>query len=414
MKGFVKVFVDVLLTFGNLSKQKAFYMKFMQKHSGWVRIGGMKTKKFSFKHLSLMLILGLLSACTMEVSKIEDSMVVPTVPPVTATLYPTFTPRATVTALPSTVMPTVAPIGGKATAQINVRERPSVTSPSLGLLDINSEVQIIGRDENTAWYEIIFTSANGEAKKGWVSAEYILSETQPDVPVTVTKNEDANGKVSQRVNVRSGPGTDFDALGMLDVNEDIVITGTNLDGMWLEIEYAPGAESRGWVYALYVESDVLDDLPIVDETGGEVTIATQTSIAATAAPVYTPAPEDGDSMEKPAIEVTFSTSDSRAFSYSSDVSAPEGDFEDWVSFHPNSENLRVDLLIDLTCSGNGTLYVEMYQGGIMLEQWGELGCGDTNYPLNLYRDETYQFRLYSKYSNNLLYTNYTLEMRVAP
>jgi uncharacterized protein YraI len=374
----------------------------------------MKTKLFPFIFLSLMLIFGLVSACSMEVSKIEDSLVVPTVPPVTATLYPTFTPRATVTALPSTAIPTVVPITGKATAQINVRERPSVTSPSLGLLNINSEVQIIGRDENTTWYEVVFTGASGELQQGWVAAEYILSETQPDVPVTVVENENANGKVIQRVNVRNGPGTDFDALGMLDINEGIVITGTNLDAMWLEIEYAPGPESRGWVYALYVESDALEDLPIVDQTGSEVTVATQTSIAATAAPIYNPAPEDGDSMENPAIMVTFSTSDSRAFSYSSDVSAPEGDFEDWVSFHPNSENLRVDLLINLTCSGNGTIYVEMYQGGIELSQWGELECGDTNYPLNLYRDETYQFRLYSKYSNNLLYTSYTLEMRVAP
>ena len=91
-----------------------------------------------------------------------------------------------------------------------------------------------------------------------------------------------------------------------------------------------------------------------------------------------------------------------------------GDFEDWISFHPNSEDLRVNLLIDLTCSGNGTLYIELLQGGTVLDQWGELKCGDTNYPLSLYRDETYQFRLYSKYSRNLLYTNYTLEMRVAP
>ncbi len=386
----------------------------MQKKKGWVRIEAMKIKSLPFILVSLLFVFGLVSACSMEVSKIEDSMAVPSVPPVTATLYPTFTPRATVTALPSTAMPTVAPITGKATAQINVRERPSVTSESLGMLGINTEVQIIGRDEAKAWYEIIFTGANGEQQQGWVAAEYILSDTQPDLPVTTREDEDVNGKVSQRVNVRSGPGTDFDALGMLDANEGIVILGTNLDAMWYQIEYAPSEDNFGWVYALYVESDILDDLPIVDETGGEVTVATQTSIAATAAPIYTPAPEDGDSMENPAIEITFSTGDSRAFSYSSDVSAPDGDFEDWVSFHPNSENLRVDLLINLTCSGNGTIYVEMYQGGIELKQWGELECGDINYPLNLYRDETYQFRLFSKFSNNLLYTNYTLEMRVAP
>jgi uncharacterized protein YraI len=374
----------------------------------------MNKKMISFIFFGLAASLGLVSACSMEVSKIEDTMALPTEPIVTATLYPTFTPRATVTPLPSTAMPTVAPVMGKATAQINVRERASVASASLGMLSINSEVQIIGRDEGRTWYQVIFTASNGESMRGWVAAEYILSDTTPNVPVTTTQDDNVNGSVNQRVNVRSGPGTDFDSLGMLDTGEGIVITGTNLDAMWLQIEYASGPESRGWIYALYVESDALDDIPIVDETGDEVTIATQTSIAATAAPVYTPAPEDGDTMQDPAIFVTFSTSDSRAFSYSSDVSAPTGDFEDWISFHPNSTNLRVNLLIDLTCSGNGTLYIELLQGGTKLDKWGELKCGDTNYPLSLYRDETYQFRLYSKFSNKLLYTSYTLEMRVAP
>ena len=374
----------------------------------------MNRKRILFALIAVLLTLGLVSACSMEVSKIEDTLAVPTDPLVTATLYPTFTPRATATFLPSTAMPTIEPVTGKATAQINVRERASTSSPSLGMLSINSEVQIIGRDEGANWYQIIFTNTAGESQRGWAAAEYILGNSSVDIPVTTSENEDVNGLVSERVNVRSGPGTEFDALGMLDANEGIVITGTNLDAMWLQIEYASGPENRGWIYALYVENNA-EDLPIVDESGGEVTIATQTSIAATAAPIYSPAPEDDDTMEEPAIFVTFSTSDSRAFSYSSDVSAPEGDFEDWISFHPNSDELRVDLLIDLTCSGNGTLYIELLQGGVILNgDWEELKCGDTNYPINLYRDETYQFRLYSKYSNKLLYTSYTLEMRVAP
>ncbi len=374
----------------------------------------MKRKLFPFTLIIFLLTIGLVTACSMEVSKIEDAAA-PTEGIITATLYPTFTPRATATRLPATAAPTVEPILGKATAQINVRERPSVASRSLGMLSINSEVQIIGRDEGRTWYQVIFTGANGEAQRGWASAEYILSDSTPNVPVTTTQDENVNGSISQRVNVRSGPDTEFEALGMLDVGEGVVITGTNLDAMWLQIEYASGPENHGWVYASYVESDAIDDLPIVDETGGEVTVATQTSIAATAAPVYTPAPDDGDTMEDPAILVTFSSNDSRAFSYSSDVSSPEGDFEDWVSFHPNSpDELRVNLLIDLECSGNGTIYVDLLQGGIKLDKWGELKCGDTDYPLSLYRDETYQFRLYSKYSKDLLYTNYSLHVSVAP
>ena len=375
----------------------------------------MKSRMIPFLLLGLVMTIGLVTACTMEVSKIEEAVPLPTEGIITATLYPTFTPRATASLLPATTVPTVEPVIGKATAQINVRERPSTASVSLGLLNINTEVQITGRDEGATWYQVIFVGSGGGEKVGWVAAEYILTESTPNVPVTSVEAEGVNGKTTQQINVRSGPGTDFESLGMIGLGEGIVLTGTNLDNMWLQIEYVSGPENRGWVYALYVESDIISNLPIVDETGGEVTIATQTSIAATAAPVYTPAPDDGDSMENPAISVTFSNNDSRAFSYSSDVSAPEGDFEDWVSFHPTSpDELRVNLLIDLECSGNGTIYVELLQGGTILDKWGELKCGDINYPLSIYRDETYQFRLYSKYSNSLLYTNYTLQVRVDP
>ena len=375
----------------------------------------MKTKIISLTLLSLMMLFGILSACSMEVSKIDDTTLAPTDAIVTATLYPTFTPRATVTRLPVTAAPTVEPVTGKATAQINVRERPSTVSESLGMLQINSEVQIIGRDEGTAWYQVIFTGAGGDAQKGWVAAEYILSENNINIPVTTTQDDKANGNVTQQMNVRSGPGTDFESIGMLGLGEGVVLTGKNLDETWFQIEYAAGDDAHGWLFAAFVETNEVGELPIIGETGEEVTIATQTSIAATAAPVYSPAPDDGDTMLDPAILVTFSSSDSRAFSYSSDVSAPEGDFEDWVSFHPNSpDELRVNLLIDLKCSGNGTIYVELLQGGVKLDKWGELKCGDSNYPISLYRDETYQFRLYSKYSKSILYTSYTLEMRVAP
>ena len=374
----------------------------------------MKTQKTPFLFLSILIVFGLISACTMEVSKIDDVALAPTEGVITATLYPTFTPRATTTPLPATAVPTIEPILGKATAQINIRKRPSTASESIGLLEINSEVLIIGRDEGRNWYQISFTGNGTETLQGWVSAEYILREGNADVPVTIKPSEGENGSVTQQMNVRSGPGTDYDPLGMLGPGDGIVLTGKNLDATWLQIEYASGPNARGWLFAAYVETDLLGELPVVDESGSEITGPTQTSVAATAAPVYTPAPKDGDTMEDPAILVTFSTSDSRAFSYSSDVSAPEGDFEDWISFHPDSDELRVKLLIDLTCSGNGTIYVELLQGGIVLKEWGELKCGDINYPLSLYRDETYQFRLYSKYSRNLLYTSYTLKMRVAP
>ena len=193
------------------------------------------------------------------------------------------------------------------------------------------------------------------------------------------------------------------------MGDSIFLLAKNVSGTWLEIEYEAGEEGKGWVFASYVESDILDDLPLAEDA---IEIATE--IAATSAPIYTPAPDDGDSMEEPAIDITFSASDSRSFSYSSDLSSPEGDAEDWVAFHPDSTEDRVDLLIDLECEGNGKIYVELWQGGIQLTEWEPVSCGDSDYPLNMYKNVTYQFRLMAIRASKLEYVSYTLQVRAAP
>jgi uncharacterized protein YraI len=376
--------------------------------------------KKSTSFVFLLLTISFITACSMEVSKLDDANdSAQTTGIITATLPVTFTPRASATPLPATAQPTVEPVSGKVTAQINVRENPSTSSESVGMLGINSEVEIIGKSANENWYKIRFISPSGESGEGWGAAEYILTKSKPNVPVVSgsrpsTDDENMNGQTTQQINVRIGPGTDFAVLGLLNNEEGVVLTGKNIDGNWLQIEFVSGNDDKGWVFASYVESNIIDDLPLIGEGGEEIAASTQTVMAATAAPTFFPAPDDGDSAEEPSISVEFSATNSRAFDYSSDLSSPEGDSEDWIAFHPNSPEDRVNLLIDLSCEGNGNLYVELWQGGIKLDKWGELNCGDSDYALSMFRDETYQFRLYSKYSRDLTYISYNLQVRAAP
>lgn len=368
----------------------------------------------------ILLLFSLLSACSMEISTVDDGKrPTPTAGLITATLPPTFTPQASATPLPATAIPTVEPVSGKVTARVNVRERPTTASESVSTIPNNTEVEIIGKDAAEKWYQIQFDLPSGERAEGWVSAEYVLTESKPNVPVVAGDDpadgdESYNGQITEQVYVRLGPGTDFTTLGILNVGDGIVLRGKNIDGTWLQIDFETGNDGKGWVFGAYVESDILDDLPVIGGNGQEIAESTQTVMAATAAPTFFPAPDDGDSQDNPAILVTFSTNDSRAFSYSSDLSSPEGDEEDWVAFHPMSEEDRVKLLIDLTCEGNGSLYVELWQGGIKLDKWGTLSCGDTDYALSMFRDETYLFRLFAKHARELAYISYTLEMRAAP
>jgi uncharacterized protein YraI len=50
------------------------------------------------------------------------------------------------------------------------------------------------------------------------------------------------------VNVRAGPGTDYDQVGVLIPGQTSPIVGRNPEGTWFEIEYVGGPNGTGWVF----------------------------------------------------------------------------------------------------------------------------------------------------------------------
>jgi uncharacterized protein YraI len=57
---------------------------------------------------------------------------------------------------------------------------------------------------------------------------------------------------SEQVNVRSGPGTDYDKIGVLVAGQRVPALGRSPGGDWIQIVY-PGVEGGvGWVYAYNV------------------------------------------------------------------------------------------------------------------------------------------------------------------
>ena len=71
------------------------------------------------------------------------------------------------------------------------------------------------------------------------------------------KNDDSN----PQINVRSGPGTEYDKVGTLLANQEVVGKGRTEGGSWLLIEYQGGPDGYAWVYSPYV--DYVGELPIV-------------------------------------------------------------------------------------------------------------------------------------------------------
>jgi len=337
----------------------------------------------------------------------------------TPTLAPSLTPRPSFTPAPPTITPTVAPVAGKTTVQVNVRAKPDLASNALGLLQPNSDVQIIGTDFTKSWYQIIFP--DGPDGVGWVASQLVQTDSTPQVPVigagaAGTPPPGVQAQANQKINVRSGPGTDFNTIGTVDNGQSITLTGKNDGATWLQIYFPGGPDDRGWVSAGFVNVDDTSGLPVLDDQGTPASPSGQpSSQAATPSPTIAPAPNDEDSAQRPALTVSFSPQSSRLFAYTSEVSYPQGDREDWIQFSPYSPQTgqTAPLLASLTCSGNGTVVVDLWQDGVPLNDWGTLACGSSEGPLNLSGDSTYLLHISAaEGQGGLQYVQYTLTVQI--
>jgi uncharacterized protein YraI len=110
---------------------------------------------------------------------------------------------------------------------------------------------INGRSADGRWWRI---SVNGQ--DGWVSAAWVAAANAQNVPVVdsapigVTQADVLVRNVT-RLNLRSGPGTEFVSLGVLATRSTLKVLGRNGDASWLRVEYAG---QTGWVALAYLQA----------------------------------------------------------------------------------------------------------------------------------------------------------------
>ncbi len=280
---------------------------------------------------------------------------------ITATLPATAIPLPTQTLLPPTAVPTIPPIDGTTTTQVNVRAETSTASDNLGTIAQFSPVQIIGRDASTSWYQIIYASApNGS---GWIRAEYVQVNVAAEIPVIESVSGGGvgvSGLVIQKINVRSGPGTTFDTLGELNPNDVVFISGRDESGAWMQIEFANSADGKGWAALEFLKVENVDSLPVI-ETASPTSDAAE-NMNTPQANGFSSAMPDGDSMEAPLANINFSPLGTRTVQIEGSVSSLSGDIEDWVQFTSYTNRIAIHLF----CSGE-TLQVELISNGEVSE-----------------------------------------------
>jgi len=318
-----------------------------------------------------------LSACA------SNSTPPPAFLPTSTIAPPSATPSNTSTFTPLPPTPTNTPVffEGTLTIKVNVRSGPGTTFESLGQLNAGERVKILKKDVSLAWYQILYApSAQGQ---GWIAAQYVQVPANVNIPLDVTPTPAGpTGIVLQRLNVRSGPGTTFDSLGTLEAKIIVQLTGKNNSASWFQIDFPAGPGGHGWVTAQYIQTDASGSLAVLDEFGTPLAPTlegTPSAPALTSTPTIGPAFTDMDSQASPAVDIVFSATGTHLFTYSSQVSAPEGDNDDWLAFTPYASGVgKAHLFFTLACTGSGSLSVELWQGSSIFSGWDGLHCGDTD------------------------------------
>lgn len=126
---------------------------------------------------------------------------------------------------------------GYTTSDLNVRTGPYADYSLIGKLEINSPVEIVDVDNNTGWYKIKF-----EDSYGYVSNKFVELNTLNSI-------KEKFGTTTERLNVRTGPSTDYPAIGKVDPEVKIEIIGEDSKTGWYKIKFE---NDYGYVYNKYV------------------------------------------------------------------------------------------------------------------------------------------------------------------
>ena len=268
-------------------------------------------------------------------------------------------------------------------------------------------MEIIGKDPGGSWWQILYPA--GTQGKGWVTSQYVTSGSPPEVPVIgggANPNDGNVAVVQQQLNVRSGPGADFNSVGTLNPQDVARLIGKDANGLWLQIEFVAGPDGKGWISAAFVQAKGVEGLPILTESGTVVGTGTPMDTPQPPTPTLIPAPIDGDSAETPAVSVILSASGSHSFQYSDDVSSPDGDSEDWIQFTPYTPTT----LLILDCFGIATPTLEVLQNNSSVQ---ELTCGD-KVVIDTSGGNAYLIHVKSNSAGTLQYTSYILQVVSIP
>jgi len=208
----------------------------------------------------------------------------------------------------------------------------------------------------------------------------------------------------------------------------VQIVGKDPTSGWWMIVYPASPAGTGWVTAQFVQVPDSSGVPVIGgrpqatenspvaETGPTVQAGIVGVPSLVPTPILATAYPDGDSVQSPAVSITLSQASLRSFNYSSDISFPEGDAEDWVQFTLGGQfGQQTTVSVVLDCSGSSALNVELIQNNALLQGWQDIACGQpSQLQLYLYAGSPYYLLLTPAQGNSSInYVAYTVIVQLS-
>lgn len=221
-------------------------------------------KFLKFIAIAMLLVIGLAgcgSTSTPDAEPVNpkeaDLQNSPTAQPATPTHAPTFTPinipKPTTTNTPvptftrtSSATPTPKPqaqINQGLTAPVNVREGPGTDYPVVGQFEPGQETEVVGRNEDSSWWQVSLVDSKTGKAFGWVFGELVtLTNPEgisvvdaPPTPVPPTpepENVEEESENAKAEDDESDPPSDEALVEQLRCGKDFCVTYQAMVPIW--------------------------------------------------------------------------------------------------------------------------------------------------------------------------------------
>lgn len=315
---------------------------------------------------------------------------------------------------PALEAPTAAPGEPTVTAlvDLNIRTGPGTHYQAIGALRANSSARILGRSSGGHWWKIECPSGYGS--ECWLSAgaQYSQAADAANVPVAAAPPAPAQATQVADAGTAATATATATATGAAAGGNTPTATATLAAGQLTATATATTGANQPTATATATTGA---NQPTATATA--TTAANQPTATATATATATEetagqqiAPFDNDSLQNPAVSVFLRPTGTRNFTYSNDISYPDGDQDDWVEFEfPNNSNTNQVVWLTLECNivseENVQVIANISENGVATTKRAFCNNGETQ--LTVDNTKVQQVRIYFNITGEA-YATYTL------